>query len=272
MSEPKKDDQVGDVNVAAYDAWLFDMDGVLTNTASVHAAAWKQTFDEFLTKEATLRGKTYAPFDAEGDYEKYVDGETRDDGVRNLLAARGITLSEGADDDPSDAHTVNGVGNRKNELFLKALEKDGVEVFDGVVTLVKELRQRGVKVAVVSASENTKSALEAAGIIDLFDAIVDGHVVKDLDLKGKPAPDSYLQGAKVLGVRASSAVVLEDALAGVEAGRAGRFGLVVGVDHHDAPGLHDYADELRAHGADVVVTSLAELITHGSPAASEKPE
>ena len=261
MSAPKKDDQVEHVDLAAYDAWLFDMDGVLTNTASVHAAAWKQAFDEFLTKESTHTGKTYAPFDAEDDYEKYVDGEPRDDGVRKFLAARSITLPEGVDDDPPDARTVKGVGKSKNELFLKALKKDGVKVFDGAVALVKELRHNGAKVAVVSASENTKTALEAAGIIDLFDAIVDGHVVKDLDLKGKPAPDSYLQGAKVLGVEAKSAVVLEDALAGVEAGRAGHFGLVVGVDHHDAPGAHDYADELRDHGADVVVTSLAELVT-----------
>jgi beta-phosphoglucomutase family hydrolase len=274
MSAPKKDDQVEDVvvDVAVYNAWLFDMDGVLTNTASVHAGAWKQAFDEFLKTEATSAGKTYAPFDAEGDYEKYVDGEPRDDGVRNFLTARGITLSEGADDDPSDARTIKGVGKRKNELFLEALKNEGVKVFDGAVALVKELRLKGAKVAVVSASENTRTALVAAGIIDLFDAVVDGHVVKDLDLKGKPAPDSYLQGAKVLGVDADSAVVLEDALAGVEAGRAGRFGLVVGVDHHDAPGVRDYADELRAHGADVVVTSLAELMTHGSPTVSDNPQ
>jgi len=236
----------------------------------VHAAAWKQTFDEFLTKEATHAGKKYAPFDPEDDYEKYVDGEPRDDGVRKFLAARSITLSEGADDDPCDARTVKGVGNRKNELVLKALKKDGVKVFDGAVSLVKQLRHRGTKVAVVSASENTKTALEKAGIIDLFDAIVDGHAVKNFDLKGKPAPDSYLEGAKMLGVDANCAVVLEDALAGVEAGRAGHFGLVVGVDHHDAPGTHDYADELRDHGADVVVTSLAELVSGGSSVSGKK--
>lgn len=264
MSAGKKHDQVEHVDVAAYDAWLFDMDGVLTNTASVHAAAWKQAFDGFLKREATSTGKTYAPFDSEGDYEKYVDGEPRDDGVRNFLTARGIKLPEGTDDDPPNARTIKGLGNRKNELFLKALKKDGVQVFDGAVALVKELRLNGTKVAVVSASKNTKTALESAGIIDLFDAIVDGNVVKDLDLKGKPAPDSYLQGAKVLGVEASDAVVLEDALAGVEAGRAGHFGLVVGVDHHDEGGAQDYANELRAHGANVVVTSLAELVTDGS--------
>jgi beta-phosphoglucomutase family hydrolase len=270
MSASKQAEPVEHVDVAAYDAWLFDMDGVLTNTASVHAAAWKQAFDEFLKTESTSTGKTYSPFDAEGDYEKYVDGEPRDDGVRNFLAARDIKLPEGADDNPPDARTVKGVGNRKNELFLEALKKDGVKVFDGAVALVKELRHNGTKVAVVSASENTKTALKAAGIIDLFDAIVDGHVVKDLDLKGKPAPDSYLQGAKVLNVKAKGAVVLEDALAGVEAGRAGHFGLVIGVDHHDAPGAHDYAEELRDHGADVVVTSLAELVSGGSSVSGEK--
>ena len=269
MSTHQEKDHAKRVDVNAYDAWLFDMDGVLTNTASVHAAAWKQTFDEFLKGESKRARKTYAPFDAEGDYEKYVDGEPRDDGVGNFLTARGIKLPEGVDDDPPDARTIKGVGNRKNELFLKATKKDGVKVFDGAVALVNELRKRGTKVAVVSASENTKTALEAAGIIDLFDAIVDGHVVKDLDLNGKPAPDSYLQGAKVLDVEAISTVVLEDALSGVEAGRAGHFGLVIGVDHHDAPGTRDYADELRAHGADVVVTSLTELVTDESSSAAK---
>jgi beta-phosphoglucomutase family hydrolase len=267
MSTPPQGDHV---DIKAYDAWLFDMDGVLTNTASVHAAAWKQAFDEFLKEETTRTGTTYAPFDAEGDYEKYVDGEPRDDGVRNFLAARGIKLPEGSDDDPPDARTVAGVGNRKNNLVLDVMKKDGVKVFDGAEVLVKELRAQGTKVAVVSASENTKAALKAAGIIDLFDAIVDGHVVKDLHLAGKPAPDSYLQGAKVLGVKAESAVVLEDALAGVEAGRAGHFGLVIGVDHHDAPGANDYADELHTNGADVVVRSLAELVTKGSTGVDQK--
>jgi len=152
------------------------------------------------------------------------------------------------------------LGNRKNELFLEEMKKDGVKVFDGAVALVHELHERGTKVVVVSASENTKEALAAGGIVDLFDAMVDGHVVKDLDLARKPAPDSYLKGAKVLGVAPINAVVLEDALAGAKAGRAGHFGLVIGVDHHDAAGAHDYDDELRDHGAVVVVTSFAELM------------
>jgi beta-phosphoglucomutase family hydrolase len=248
----------------AYDGWLFDMDGVLTQTALVHAAAWKEAFDEFLKEEGARTGKTYAPFDKEADYTKYVDGEPRADGVRNFLAARGITLPEGTDSDPPDARTVNGVGNRKNELVLEVIKKQGVQLFDGAKDLVAELHRRGKKVAVVSASENTVTALTAAGIADMFDAIVDGLVVKDLHLAGKPAPDSYLEGAKKLGVDPSRAVVLEDALSGVEAGRAGHFGLVVGVDHHDAAGQHDYADQLRAHGATVVVTSLREFLAGAS--------
>jgi beta-phosphoglucomutase family hydrolase len=248
------------VDLDAYDGWLFDMDGVLTQTALVHAAAWKEAFDGFLKEESARTGKTYAPFDPEGDYEKYVDGEPRADGVRNFLAARGITLPEGTESDPPDARTVNGVGNRKNELVLEVIKKQGVALFDGAKDLVNELRRREKKVAVVSASENTVAALTAAGIVDMFDAIVDGLVVKSLHLAGKPAPDSYLEGAKKLGVAASKAVVLEDALSGVEAGRAGHFGLVIGLDHHDETGQHDYADQLRAHGANVVVTSLRQLL------------
>jgi len=247
------------VDLDAYDGWLFDMDGVLTQTALVHAAAWKEAFDEFLKEESARTGKTYAPFDPEGDYEKYVDGEPRADGVRNFLGARGITLPEGSDGDPPDARTVNGVGNRKNELVLKVIKDQGVALFDGAEDLVNELHQGGKKVAVVSASENTVAALTAAGIVDMFDAIVDGLVVKSLHLAGKPAPDSYLEGAKKLGVTPAHAVVLEDALSGVEAGRAGHFGLVIGVDHHDESGQHEYADQLRAHGANVVVTSLSQL-------------
>jgi beta-phosphoglucomutase family hydrolase len=251
-------------DIKAYGAWLFDMDGVLTKTASVHAEAWKDAFDAFLQAEEKRTGKTYAPFDKEGDYEKYVDGEPREDGVRNFLAARGIKLPEGADDDPPDARTVEGVGNRKNELVLEVMKTKGVAVFDGAVALVKELRKLDIKIAVVSASENTKAALKAAGIIDLFSTFVDGHVVKERHLAGKPAPDSYLEGARELGVEPNNAVVVEDALAGVEAGRAGHFALVVGVDNHDKADEHDYADQLRAHGADVVVTDLAQLLGNSS--------
>lgn len=242
------------VDIDAYKAWLFDLDGVLTKTAAVHAAAWKQAFDAFLAEESARSGHKFAPFDEASDYEQYVDGEPRADGVRNFLAARDITLPEGTDDDPSDARTIQGVGNRKNALVLTLMKSKGVAVYSGSIKLVKVLRARGIPIAVVSASENTAAALDAAGIAELFDARIDGVVVKERRLEGKPAPDSYLEGAKALGVKASDAVVVEDALAGVEAGRAGHFGLVVGVNHHD------YADQLLAHGADVVVTDLAELL------------
>ena len=253
------------VDLTAYDAWLFDMDGVLTQTATVHAEAWKETFDQFLAEESARTGKPYAPFDEEADYERYVDGEPREDGVRNFLASRGITLPEGSDDDPPTARTVEGVGNRKNDLVLEVLRTKGVKVYPGAVALVKGLRQRGVKVAVVSASKNTVAALTAAGINDLFDARIDGNVVEEQHLAGKPAPDSYLAAARALEVEPARAVVVEDALAGVEAGRAGLFGLVVGVDNHDAAGAHDYADQLRAHGANVVVADLASLLGGGAP-------
>ncbi len=242
------------MDIHAYQGWLFDLDGVLTKTAEVHASAWQQAFDGFLNEEAKRSGRTFAPFDPVRDYERYVDGEPRADGVRNFLAARGIKLPEGTDDDPPDAPTVNGVGNRKNALVLHLLDTQGVAVYDGAVRLVKVLRATGTPLAVVSASENTEAALDAAGIADLFDARIDGHVVKERHLAGKPAPDSYLEGAKALGVDPGQTVVVEDALAGVAAGRAGHFGLVVGVDHHD------HADELRTHGADVVVSDLAQLL------------
>lgn len=264
MSATPEERSAASIDATSYKAWLFDMDGVLTQTALVHAAAWKQAFDSFLLEEAKRTGTTYEPFDPEADYEKYVDGEPREDGVRNFLAARGITLPEGNENDPPDARTVCGVGNRKNALVLKVISEQGVKVYDGAVTLVKYLRQHGVKVAVVSASENTVAALTAAGIVDLFDARVDGHTVKDQHLQGKPAPDSYLEGAKMLQVNPSQAVVVEDALAGVEAGRAGHFGLVVGVNNHDEAGQHDYADQLRAHGADVVASNLAVFVPAGS--------
>lgn len=258
MSDHPRPDGSHPVDIHAYQAWLFDMDGVLTKTAEVHAAAWKQAFDGFLDAEATRSGTTFAPFDPVSDYERYVDGEPREDGVRNFLAARNIQLPRGIADDPPDARTVSGVGNRKNTLVLQMLDTQGVAVYDGAVKLVKALRAAGIPVAVVSASENTEAALNAAGITDLFDARIDGQVVKKRRLAGKPAPDSYLEGARVLGVDPGRAVVVEDALAGVEAGRAGHFGLVVGVDHHD------HADELRAHGADVVVTDVAQLMSDGA--------
>ncbi len=250
----------GPIDIYSYQAWLFDLDGVLTKTADVHAAAWKEAFDQFLGEEGGRTGKVFEPFDSAGDYRRYVDGEPRDDGVRDFLAARGITLPEGAEGDPPSSRTVKGLGNRKNALVLAVLDSQGVVAYDGAVALVRALRVHGTPMAVVSASENTQAVLEAAGIADLFDARVDGHVVKERQLAGKPAPDSYLEGARMLNADPHRTVVVEDALAGVEAGRAGQFGLVVGVDHHDDADHHDYADELRSHGADVVVGDLARLL------------
>lgn len=235
-------------------ACLFDLDGVLTQTAKVHAAAWKQMFDAYLRERAEREGGELQPFDARDDYDQYVDGKSRSDGVRSFLASRGIELPEGGPDDPLSAETITGLGLRKNELVLKLIDEHGVEPYDGSVRYVRAAIDAGIRRAVVSSSTNCRAVLEAAGIIDLFEQIVDGHVTEREGLAGKPAPDSYLAGAKSLGVEPSEAAVYEDALAGVEAGRAGGFGLVVGVDRVGQ------AKALAEHGADMVVSDLAELL------------
>ena len=230
-------------------ACLLDMDGVLTDTASTHARAWKQTFDELLA-----RHPGQAPFDLDSDYKAYVDGKTRYDGVQSFLSSRGIELPRGTADDSPEDETVSGVGNRKNELVQRLIAEDGVVVYDGSVRFVNEARAAGLKTAVVSSSANTPQILAAAGITDLFDARVDGVVIADEGLPGKPAPDSFLRGAELLGVPADAGAVFEDALAGVQAGRAGNFGLVVGVDRVGNP------QALLDHGADTVVKDLGELV------------
>ena len=235
-------------------ACLFDLDGVLTKTAKVHAAAWKQMFDEYLEVRAERTGEAFVPFDTGHDYNEYVDGKPRYDGVRSFLQSRGIELPDGAPDDPPSAETVDGLGNRKNELVLELIERQGVEAYEGSVRYVRAARDAGLRRAVVSSSANCRDVLEAAGIIDLFEEIVDGNVAHAQGLKGKPAPDTFLAGAAAVGVDAGRAAVFEDATAGVEAGRAGRFGYVVGVDRVG------HADALREHGADVVVEDLAELL------------
>jgi beta-phosphoglucomutase family hydrolase len=230
-------------------ACLFDLDGVLTETATVHAAAWKQMFDDF------LRGREgQSPFDETSDYERYVDGKPRLDGVRSFLQARGISLPEGSPDDPPGSETVHGLGRRKNDLVEEVLQRRGVEAFEGSVRFVRAARDAGLRRAVVSSSANTQAVLHAAGIEDLFEARIDGVVAEREHLHGKPAPDTFLAGARALGVEPGQAAVFEDALAGVEAGRAGRFGCVIGVDRGGA------AAGLREHGADIVVTDLAELL------------
>jgi beta-phosphoglucomutase family hydrolase len=233
---------------------LFDLDGVLTQTAKVHDAAWKQMFDQFLRERADQAGQPFRPFDPVKDYEEYVDGKPRADGTRSFLASRGITLPEGDPDDPPDAQTVNGLGNRKNVLLREVIRTQGVEPYEGSVRYVRAVRDAGLRRAVVSSSANAHDVLVAAGIDDLFEARIDGIVARREQLRGKPAPDTFLAGAKALGLTAAEAVVYEDALAGVEAGRAGQFGYVVGVDRVGQ------AEALKAHGADIVVEDLAELL------------
>jgi beta-phosphoglucomutase family hydrolase len=235
-------------------ACLFDLDGVLTQTAKVHAAAWQEMFDSYLRERAAHDGTRFVPFDPVADYERYVDGKPRADGTRSFLAARGIELPDGTADDPTSAETVAGLGNKKNELVLRRIRRDGVDAYPGSVRYVRAVRDAGLPRAVVSSSANCADVLAAAGIADLFDARIDGQVTARDKLRGKPAPDTFLAGARALHVSPGDAVVFEDALAGVEAGRAGRFGYVVGVDRLGQ------ADDLRTHGADTVVTDLAELL------------
>lgn len=232
-------------------ACLFDLDGVLTGTAVLHKKAWKQTFDEFLR----ARDKdSFRPFTDE-DYQLYVDGRPRADGVRTFLESRRVALPEGSPDDPPSADTVNGVGNRKNELLMKVIEQEGVSPYPGSVRYLQAAYEHGLKIAVVTSSANGKSVLEAADLSRYVHIRIDGIVITDRGLRGKPAPDSFLAGAEALAVSPEDAAVFEDALSGVEAGRAGKFGFVVGVDRVGQ------ADALREHGADVVVTDLAELLT-----------
>jgi beta-phosphoglucomutase family hydrolase len=235
-------------------ACLFDLDGVLTKTAKVHDRAWKQTFDDYLRERAAKTGEEFKEFDPVRDYDEYVDGKPRYDGVRSFLASRGITLPEGTPDDPPDKETIAGIGNRKNELVLKLIKEDGVEPYEGSVQYVKAARDAGLHRAVVSSSANCRDVLIAAGIEDLFEVRIDGQVADEQHLRGKPAPDTFLAAARALGVQPAQGAVFEDALAGVEAGRAGHFGFVVGADRVGQ------ADALREHGADIVVKDLAELL------------
>jgi beta-phosphoglucomutase family hydrolase len=235
-------------------ACLFDLDGVLTQTAKVHAKAWKRMFDDYLHRRAEAAGKDFRPFDIHDDYDRYVDGKPRGDGVRSFLESRGIQLPDGSPDDPSDAETIAGLGNRKNEIVLRLIDEQGVEPYEGSVRYVRAAIDAGLRRAVVSSSTNCRAVLEAAGIEDLFEEIVDGHVAERERLAGKPAPDTYLAGASKLSVEPKEAAVYEDALAGVEAGRAGEFGYVVGVDRVGQ------AEALREHGGDIVVEDLAELL------------
>ncbi len=236
------------------EACLFDLDGVLTETARIHARAWKQMFDDYLRARAGREGVAFRPFALPSDYEAYVDGEPRYDGVRDFLASRDISLPDGDPADEPSAETVHGLGNRKNELFQALLAERGVETYPGSLDFVRAVQSRGLRTAVVSASANCRQVLVAAGIEGLFDVRVDGETLAREHLRGKPAPDSFLAAADRLGVAAASAAVFEDAIAGVQAARSGGFGLVVAVDRHDD------ARALQDNGADVVVGDLAELL------------
>jgi beta-phosphoglucomutase family hydrolase len=237
-----------------YDAVLLDLDGVITDTASIHAACWKLMFDEFLQKRATQRGEVFRSFDIATDYRFYVDGKPRFDGVRDFLSSRGIQLPEGSPNDPSQVETVGGLGNRKNDLVNRIIEEKGVEPFEGSVKFIHQLRRRGFKIAVVTSSQNCMVVLKAAKLEDCFDVHVDGKTIDAQHLAGKPAPDTFLTAAKLLGVDPRRAAVIEDALSGVQAGFNGNFGLVVGVARKGN------AEELRQHGAGLVVSDLAELV------------
>ena len=238
----------------AVHACLFDLDGVLTDTASVHTKAWKVMFDDFLRQRAEQTGKPFVPFDPVDDYLKYVDGKKREDGVRSFLASRGIQLPEGDPDDPAGADTVYGLGARKNDAFQKTLHNDGVTVFDGSRRYLEQVTAAGLATAVVSSSANTREVLEITGLERFIQQRVDGVTLREEHIAGKPAPDSFLRAAELLGVEAAAAAVFEDALSGVEAGHAGHFGYVVGVDRVGQ------AEALRQHGADVVVTDLGDLL------------
>jgi beta-phosphoglucomutase family hydrolase len=233
---------------------LFDLDGVLTQTAKIHAKAWKEMFDTYLRDRSERTGEPFREFGLPGDYDEYVDGKPRLEGVRSFLRSRGIELPVGSPSDSHEAETVHGLGLRKNDLVLELIHEQGVEPYDGSVRFVRSAIDQDLRRAVVSSSTNCRDVLAAAGIDKLFEAVIDGVVAERDGLAGKPAPDTFLAGARELGAEPAEAAVFEDALAGVEAGRAGNFGWVVGVDRSGQ------ADALRSRGADVVVRDLAELL------------
>ena len=237
-----------------YDAVLFDLDGVITNTATLHAECWKRMFDGYLLDRAGQRGEAFRPFDLANDYRLYVDGKPRFDGARDFLRSRGIELPEGSRDDPAELETVCGLGNRKNELVNEVIEDKGVEPYTGSIKLIQQLRHQGFKIAVVTSSQNCTVVLKAGKLDAFFDARVDGDVMHEQHLAGKPAPDTFLAAAKLLGTEPARSVVIEDAIAGVEAGSAGKFGLVIGVARKGN------AKELAQHGAHLVVNDLIELV------------
>jgi trehalose-phosphatase len=244
----------------SFKAVILDLDGVITKTAHLHAEAWKQMFDEYLEERSGRTGEEYEPLDIDADYRRYIDGKPRYDGVRSFLESRGIELPEGAVEDPPDAETVYGLGNRKNEFFQERLQTEGAETYPDAVDQIDQWRHVGMKLAVITSSRNGSAILESAGLLDRFEVKIDGNDAADIGIKGKPAPDIFLEAANRLGVTPEESIVVEDANSGVQAGRAGGFGLVVGVDR-DEGNAHE---ELYEHGADLVVTDLRE-VTAGRP-------
>ena len=237
-----------------FDAFLFDLDGVLTDTASIHAACWKRMFDGYLRERAEASDEPFVPFEIDTDYLLYVDGKPRFDGVRDFLSSRGISLPEGSKTDPPGHDTVCALGNIKNDMVNEVIDTEGVEAYAGSVAFLEALQAAGKKIGLVSSSANAGRVLDVADLTRFIQVRVDGAVAAQRQIKGKPAPDTFLEAARDLGVEASAAVVIEDAISGVQAGRAGSFGCVVGVARKD-----NEAD-LQANGADIVVTDLAELL------------
>jgi beta-phosphoglucomutase family hydrolase len=241
------------LELSRFEALLFDLDGVITRTATLHAAAWKQLFDEFLAGWAEDHGIAFEPFEVATDYVQHVDGKRRYDGVESFLRSRAIELPRGSPSDAPGMDTACALGNAKDRFVGEQLEQHGVEVFEDAVALIRAARAHGARIAVVSASQHCREVLEHAGLLDLFDVAVTGVEAAELELAGKPAPDTFLKAAELLAVAPADAVVFEDAISGVQAGRAGRFGLVVGVDRGGA------SDALLANGADIACSDLAEL-------------
>jgi beta-phosphoglucomutase family hydrolase len=246
-----------EINVSNFDAILCDLDGVITQTAILHAAAWKRLFDDYLKKSAARTGTTWKPFKLDEDYRLYVDGKSRYDGVRDFLKSRNIDLPLGSSDDSSDRETIYGLGHKKDEYFEAALPEKGVVVYPSTVRYLRQAKDAGLKIAVVSSSHHCRDIIDKAGLTDLFDARIDGHEIDRLHLPGKPAPDAFLEAARRLAVQPHKAIVIEDALAGVQAGHAGGFGLVIGVNRRNQ------AEALRQQGADIVIADLDELLPSG---------
>ncbi len=259
-----KECQNAEININKYLAVIFDLDGVITHTARVHAAAWKRMFDEYLKKRGDREGKEYRPFDDEKDYYRFVDGKPRYEGAESFLESRGISIPYGSPQDPVDRETICGLGNKKNQYFLEHLKENGVESYPSTRDFVQKMRASRKRVAVISSSRNAQAVLEASGDLDLFPVVVDGEEASKRRLKGKPEPDIFLEAARRLEVSPENCIIIEDALSGVEAGRAGGFALVIGIDRSGKN------TELKSRGADIVVNDLSQIRIKDNEAKTRK--